>query len=363
MGLKVIFIFVSLFISNVVVAQVNCSSLFRESSSRKYSQEIVFEGFKVTQLREKRSMFVKIEKPIGREPIKYIFLLHGLLDSHLGWENLTKEAIDKGYGVVRVDLHGHARTLSNNYKLGKNLLAAEDNYRFNVKDVIQVLKIIKKDHGIEKPDLMGHSYGGGIAIAVAAHPFGKYLIGNNLTAVAPYIYRIDGYYVVSGFPFLKFFKAMLSPTYQAHLESMTSDLYTDKIMTRLYTKHFTHLLDKRVPIFKMANILKLKDSKLRNARLAQRSLIIEQHVDAAIQITKGIRSFDGRDIVEKIRPNLNFNLILAENDKLVPRGLEIEFFNLVEGSRINANLVIIKNSGHMVIEEKSQEVFGIIDQY
>ena len=165
-----------------------CSEIFTDSS------DVIFEGYMTTHKRLNRSMFVKIEKPLsGQEPTKWHFLIHGLMDSHLGWEAVTQKALENGEGVIRVDLHGHARTLAKDYQAGMKLLDTRDNYRLNVSDVIQVLKRLRHDYGIRRPQVTGHSYGGGIATSIATHPFGKNLIDSKLTVIAPYVYRIDGY--------------------------------------------------------------------------------------------------------------------------------------------------------------------------
>ncbi|MCJ8278018.1 MAG: alpha/beta fold hydrolase, partial [Bdellovibrionales bacterium] len=154
-------------------------------------------------------------------------------------KQVANRALADGYGVVRVDLHGHARTLVQNTRTSTESLDVSTSYKTNVTDVIQVLKAVKRDYGIDKPYLVGHSYGGGIVTAVAAHPFGKYLISNEVTVIAPYIYRIDGYqaetrlYFLGGLPFLKLVKRLLPSRVRAQLESVTSDVYTDQFMQRL----------------------------------------------------------------------------------------------------------------------------------
>jgi pimeloyl-ACP methyl ester carboxylesterase len=317
-----------------------------------------------THKRLNRSMFVKIEKPLsGQEPTKWHFLIHGLMDSHLGWEAVTQKALENGEGVIRVDLHGHARTLAKDYQAGMKLLDTRDNYRLNVSDVIQVLKRLRHDYGIRRPQVTGHSYGGGIATSIATHPFGKNLIDSKLTVIAPYVYRIDGYkaentiFYMGGLPFLRVMQSFITDRFKARIEAFTTDPLTDVFMTKMYTKHFKKLLNQRVPELSEVSIRKIKDSSQRHERRQTRNFVIEKHVEAAIKITKGIRSFDGRDVVDDLPSQIDFQLILGENDQLVPREMEVEFFNLLVDRGLNARLIEVEGAGHMVINEEPQEIF------
>ncbi len=314
-------------------------------------------------------MFVKIEKPNSTRPQKWLFLVHGLLDSHIGWNQVANRALAAGYGVVRVDLHGHARTLVKNHEISSEILSTTNNYKTNVIDVIEVLKRLHSDYGIERPYMVGHSYGGGIVTSVATHAFGKNLIADVVTVIAPYVYRIDGYqlenkwFLFGGLPFIKFVRNLMPTEMRARMESMTSDIYTDQFMTKLYTSHFTKLLDKRVPKYKKSNIYRLRTRSLRRQRLAEREQIIERHVQAAIDITKGIRDYDGREAVELLPKETKLNLILGGKDNLVPRELEIEFFDLLKQKNITADLVEFPGIGHMVINEAPRVTFETIDSH
>ncbi|MCJ8275629.1 MAG: hypothetical protein HRT44_03985 [Bdellovibrionales bacterium] len=73
------------FSTNEAHAQAQCSRIF--NALRTYRGHVireVFEGHIVTHRGKNRSMFVKIEKPENAEPSKWLFLVHGLLDSHVG---------------------------------------------------------------------------------------------------------------------------------------------------------------------------------------------------------------------------------------------------------------------------------------
>src|ERR1044072_3789287 len=57
------------------------------------------------------ALFVKVEKPAGRKPKGWYFLVHGLLGSHRSYDSLAKRLLRSGYGVARMDLEGFARSL------------------------------------------------------------------------------------------------------------------------------------------------------------------------------------------------------------------------------------------------------------
>lgn len=364
-----IFIIFLLLFSMSAQAQMSCKQLFKNTRNYKTTEiQELFSGFFVTNKSENRQMFVKIEKNNESQPKQWLFLIHGLLDSHVGWDAVANRALEAGYGVIRIDLHGHARTLVKNGESSDVILDSATNYKTNVNDVVQVLKKLRSDYNIKNPYVVGHSYGGGIATALSIHPFGKNLIAPILTVIAPYVYRIDGYqaetqlYYMGGLPFLRFFRSLIPSSVRSQMESMTSDIYTDPFMAKLYTKHFQKLLEKRVPKYKSSNIRKIKTRSLRVQRRMERDDIIERHVQAAIEITKGIREFDGREVVELLPSHMQLNMILGAKDQLVPRELEIEFFNRLKERNIKTHLVEFDNVGHMVISEAPSKTFSVIDQ-
>ncbi len=289
------------------------------------------------------------------------------MDSHVGWDRVANRALKDGYGVIRVDLQGHARTLNWQFQKNEHPLNAHTNYRTNVTDVVQILKRIKSQFGIRKPYLVGHSYGGGIATAIAAHPFGKNLIASNLTVIAPYVYRIDGFkaesivYFFGGLPFLNFLRKLIPESIKSHIESVTTDPLIDRFMEKMYRKHFISLLEKRVPLYRRSSIDSYLAQDMRTYRRLknEREEIIERHVQAAINITKGIRHYDGRETVDQLSPNLSMNIILGKEDKLVPVELEMEFLKALERSGISNRLLEL-NTGHMVINEAPRATLNFI---
>lgn len=348
-------------------AQKQCASYLVKARYYKGQKiEVVFSDFVLTDKQSKREMFLKIERPVSGKVKGWKFLVHGLLDSHMGWESAANRLLAQGYGVIRPDLQGHARTLAKNFMNGVSSLDSAENYKINVTDVISILKLIASEYNIIKPDLVGHSYGGGIVTAVAVDPEGKKYIGRNVTVIAPYVYRIDGYqlesslYYFGGLPFIKFIRSLMKPELRARIEAYTSDRYTNSFMKSLFEKHFIRMLDARVPKYRMSSINQIKDIERKNQRLKEREEIIERHVGAAIEITKGIRDFDGREVVESFPKDVRLKLVLGGKDKLIPKDMELEFFNLLLARGLDAELLELEGVGHMAPTEAPDIISKII---
>jgi pimeloyl-ACP methyl ester carboxylesterase len=105
-----------------------------------------------------------------------LVLLHGGLGAtEMFGPNLP--ALAKGRQVIGVDLQGHGRTADIDRPLSAELMAG---------DIAALIKHLKLD----KPDVMGYSLGGGVAIFVAVqHPE---LVGRLVIVSTPF--RRDGFY-------------------------------------------------------------------------------------------------------------------------------------------------------------------------
>ena len=103
-------------------------------------------------------VFVRYEKPErGKQTV---FILGGLTDYSDKWNDYSKELIDRGYGVIRIDLIGQGRTL-----LHSGLFKGAVYYQSQVELAHKALEEL----AVEEPvNLVGLSYGGSIAIAFAA---------------------------------------------------------------------------------------------------------------------------------------------------------------------------------------------------
>jgi pimeloyl-ACP methyl ester carboxylesterase len=105
-----------------------------------------------------------------------LILLHGGLGAtEMFGPNLP--ALAKGRQVIGVDLQGHGRTADIDRPLSAELMAG---------DIAGLIKHLK----LERPDVMGYSLGGGVALHLAAqHPA---LVGRLVIVSTPF--RRDGFY-------------------------------------------------------------------------------------------------------------------------------------------------------------------------
>ncbi|MCJ8278019.1 MAG: hypothetical protein HRT44_07775 [Bdellovibrionales bacterium] len=62
-----------------------------------------------------------------------------------------------------------------------------------------------------------------------------------------------------------------------------------------------------------------------------------------------------------LRSDITINLVLCRNDRLVPKELEMEFYNQIKERGINANLYEMA-TGHMVINEAPGPLFRILQE-
>lgn len=115
----------------------------------------------VRQFSSGRKMKVNVSKGSKLETEKTItVVLHGLGKSSSDLSHLVEEAKKRGDTLVTLDLHGFGETakLNNNY-IGNSKIPFE----FNRDDVMELLQQIDPQYKIK---LVGHSYGGGITLAI-----------------------------------------------------------------------------------------------------------------------------------------------------------------------------------------------------
>ncbi len=132
-------------------------------------------------------LFVRIERPIGREPRRWIFLVHGLLDSHRAYDVLAARLLAAGYGVRATRPRRFARSLRPHHHKAVSL-----DYRENVRDLDELLALVDRRFGVVRPRVVGHSMGGGLALALLATP-GWSIGAERNVVVSPYVYRNENY--------------------------------------------------------------------------------------------------------------------------------------------------------------------------
>lgn len=139
-------------------------------------------------LNTKRQMFVDYQ-PAQNKQTTFV-LLHGLGDDLTKLDAVAQQFTEKGFGVLRVDLQGHGETLKA-YLAQNKEIPLSINYRDSVADIQEVIERL----GLQEVSLLGHSYGGGIAYALAVElqksARAKPVRVRSLHLLAPYVQRID----------------------------------------------------------------------------------------------------------------------------------------------------------------------------
>ena len=319
---------ICLFIVLVSVPGVSaplCKSLY---SSLKLSVESkkVFSGFIKSPKEDYLYGEVRVPKRF-KNPKGFYLLLHGLLDSSSRWGSVEQGLLEAGYGVIKLDLLGHGKSLERHYK-EKGDLSKEIDYRDQLEAIMAFLKLLKKDYSVERPNVMGHSYGGGLAMALAAHPQYSKAIGNQLVLVAPYVYRLDHYHQIK------------TVSDSAGFFTGVVEAWTSEIVKNVG--------DKMDPITDGF----VKDGFSEYLQINGMSSRVEESVavDAALAVTKGIRDFDARVDVEQIRKVMDVRLIIGSRDTVSPEALEVELYNSFVGGA-KKSLLNIMGAGHLLTTE------------
>jgi pimeloyl-ACP methyl ester carboxylesterase len=318
-----------------------------------------------------------------------VLLIHGLGDDMTKLNALADKYAKDGFSVLRVDLHGHGETLKDYLKLHDQKLPDEIDYSQNIQDIKELIHFL----GLSEIEIIGHSYGGGIAYGLTVElekeqnkkgSTSKVRV-NSITMMAPYVQRIDKFlqsyfqspeFVLnatssslqkSGVPKV-LVQSMLNPFYSLawyytvnmhfvgdavqrmmmieKAQDLLFDPYVEKFMTNSYREYFILSTKK-------------KESELSAEELA----LIDLKVSAAIKVTKGIRGFDLLDQSKEF-PIVKAPLLImgGSNDKLVmPEQLDAFGRRLKDyGKPFKLIFLEGENSGHLFPRFMADQVYDTI---
>lgn len=249
-----------------------------------------------------RELYVNwIKAKRGRETV---IVLNGLTYSERYWENFAVELAAKGYGVLRYDMFGMGKTLLK-YAPIMDVIP----YQNQVTELESLIKALK----IRGPvNLLGLSYGGGIAMAFAAkNPhWVKHLI-----AMAPYTQPMESQD--------RWIRQMIQTTRLTQPWNKASD-------DALYDFFLRQLVYSTYPA--------AEPSVLENPF----------KLEAVFRLAQGVRHWNAEQAVNQL-PAGSFHLMIAGNDQYIPRPVMDALWNSVP-SHARASAFVVAHSEHKIPE-------------
>lgn len=265
-------------------------------------------------------------------------LIHGLGDDMSKLQSLADLAQAEGYSVLQMDLHGHGQTLFN-YLNEHHSLPTTLDYEKNVVDIEKLIADLKIENQLI---IVGHSYGGAIAYALAARiEKNKSSRIHSVHMLAPYVERID-----------KFLKTTYNPFRPPQLDQYTDPLL-DPILDQYMQKTFREYLLKNY-YGGVDNINAVQEAEL-NLR-----------IEAAVKCTKGIRRFDLLEPSQKLLSiNAPLQIIGAENDTVVTKNQLTAFDDRLTAAKVSHTLefIVDKEVGHLFPRTMPDVVFKKINSF
>ncbi len=330
-------------------------------------------------VRIQRSMYYRADYP---ETLKvherWIVLVHGLGDHSGRMNELAEKYLALGYRVLRVDLLGHGRSLLNSIQEQSYILEDEIDIRAQALVLKQTLKHLK----INSAEVVGHSYGGAVALLLGAY---------NKTITQP-----SSEIKIHKIQLLAFYAQdigdwLASHSMSAAASSMTKGIgflaplhVSEKLIESLEHNRFTmgqyySSMESVFRFFGMAQAKdKIVDSSLEKflytsygAYLAQNANstgidisnqsaheLIDLQIRNAIAVTRGGKHFNlfhpGQDLP---RFHIPIVIITGNKDELVPFEMMKQAKRALEQKGFEVEFVVIEGAGHLLIKTHLNQVF------
>lgn len=258
--------------------------------------------------------------PKAQEKFISVFL-NGLSDSHRSWHKVV-EIFQHDHSFLLIDLLGQGESLQYQINHEENL-----NFQFNVEDQCRALSEVLTHLEIRKKiNLVGFSYGGGIALKWASlHPQKI----QKLILLVPFIIRLDQAHPVARFWWQQFEKLQTLPGLPGRQMQMWNRLYD----------HFLH------------------------AYMHQRfhdRIPSKPEREAAVQLTEEIMKFNSFEVLNLL-PKASTYLLTVEKDSLVPRSLYHELWERIPDS-IKKAWLIVPDGEHLLLEQAPHLVADWIEK-
>jgi len=267
-----------------------------------------------------RSLYVEYDAPLPGSPT--LILLNGLSDRTESWDRLVSAFKEPGYGFLRFDFRGQGRSLE--WEIQEHGAFDES---VSVEDQSQFLEQILHYFGITEPlQIVGMSYGGGVALHFAAHHSGRV---KKLILVAPYVIRLD-----HALPLQRMWAGQIEMMRGMGLFPASSF----EAAQRWYHQFLNHYMDHRF----------------------RRAIVDEAVRKACIQLTFGIMKFNAFPLFGSL-PDLSVHLISGGRDTLVPRGLYSEVWSRLPRT-VKQSWLQIEDGEHLLFEQYPEYLASWIER-
>lgn len=272
---------------------------FQAVAVEKFDLKKDFRGFVSI---ESTDLFVDYNAPKGDKPV--VVLLNGLTYSTRQWDAMTFFLKKTGLGILRYDMSGMGQT--------ELRYGVRSSPYFYTEQVLELNQLLKKLNIAKPYNLVGLSYGGGIALAYAQQYPANI---NKIVAMAPYTAPLEGQDT-----WIKQQIAVTRAMYPYNPAS-NDELY-DYFLKQIVYSSYPSL----EPIV-LENPIKL---------------------EGVFRLTQGIRKFSAVEHIDRL-PDNSVYLVIAENDQYIPAGILDVFWDKIP-KRARIEKILVKNSEHKIPE-------------
>lgn len=278
-----------------------CAFTFSSLTSRASNIEVNnFKGF--VEIEKGRKLYVDWIKAKGSQPT--VILLNGLTYDTTDWNKFVTALAPYGLGIFRYDPHGMGQTLELNGAVTKVI---------RIEEQARDLDLLTKKVGLTgKLNLVGLSYGGGLAIA--------------FTKI--YSHRIN--------------KAILISPYTGPLEQQDLYIKAQIAWTRVFFP-YNPATDEELYAYFLRNIIYFVNPYAEPTML--RSPL---KPEAVFQMTQGIRKYDVPSAAKKF-PKRSVHLVIAGADQYIPRSTLESFWESL-APEMRASQILVSYSEHKIPE-------------